>query len=192
MPIARKYRQIVPRARRPTLAGLILEKIAEAGEVLLDSFFPAKYPEARLWRKILGLDGSYEFKRATFASILSQLQAQSLIERYKKTGKSFWRITSRGKTALLNQEAATPARGDGRQRLVCFDIAERERAKREWLRGELLALGYTPLQKSVWLGDVPLPLDLLEALDELELQDSVHILQIQKEGTLRRSGRRKI
>ena len=94
MPIRRKYfRGPAPRTRRLHLTRLILGKIAEAGEVLLDSFFPAKYPEARLWRHLLGLDASYEFKRPTFATILSQLKAQGLVEKSSRRGKIHWRIT---------------------------------------------------------------------------------------------------
>lgn len=185
MPIARKYRAVVARPKRPTLAGLILEHIAEAGEALLDSFFPRKYPQARLWRKLLGLDATYEFKRATFASILSQFQAQGLVERRVKTGQSFWRVTHRGRAAVGVRPPARQPNADGQKRIVCFDIPERDRAKRQWLRGELIALGYQPLQRSVWIGESPLPVEFIEALDTLKLYDCVRILRVESKGTLR-------
>ncbi len=183
MPIARRYRQVVARPRRPTLTALILEKIAEAGETFLDSFFPKKYPEARLWRKILGLDPSYEFRRATFSTIISRLRAQGLVERHVKSNRHLWRLTAAGRTAASTSPVPRPS-ADGRRRLVCFDIAERERAKRQWLRGELIALGYRPLQKSVWIGEAPLPAELIEDLDALDLRPAVHILRVEAEGTL--------
>lgn len=190
MPIARKYRQIIARPKRPTLAGLILGKIAEAGEILVESFFPARRPEVRMWRNLLALSDSYEFKRATFSSILSQLQAQILVERRRKNGKHIWRITPAGqKAARDGSPAVAPPHNDGRIRLVCFDIAERDRAKRQWLRGELLALGYEPIQKSVWLGTTALPLELMEGLDTLELRESIHIFRVEGEGTLRGDSR---
>lgn len=184
MPIARKFARAVARPARPILTRLILDKIGEAGEILLDSFFPAKYPEARLWRKLLGLDPSYEFKRPTFVAILSQLKAQGLVQPAPKRGRRYWRLTPAGRAALIERRRGTPHRPDGRKRLVCFDIPERDRAKRRWLRGELIAAGYRQLQKSVWIGETPLPREFVEVLDTLELRGRVHLLRVESEGTL--------
>lgn len=188
MPIATKFVRVVAHpSARVTLTRLILEKIGEVGEVLLDSFFPAKYPEARLWRRLLGLDPIYEFKRATFSSILSQLAAQGLVERVRKQGGGHWRLTRRGRqTVRAPAVDVSVPRSDGKKRLVCFDIPESDRAKRRWLRGELAACGYRPLQKSVWLGETPLPHDFLLALDTLNLRGRIHILRVESEGTLGR------
>lgn len=184
MGIARKYKAIVARPKQPSLTGLILEKVAEAGEVLLNSFFPAKYPEARMWRKILGLDASYEFKHTTFSSILARLQAQGLVECRRRGRQTYWRLTTAGRGVTARQTPAAPPQIDGKTRLVCFDIPERERAKRRWLRGELIALGYRPLQKSVWIGDAPLPQDFMASLDTLDLRGAVHVLMVASQGTL--------
>lgn len=166
-----------------TLSRLILERIGEAGEVLLSSFFPAKYPEARLWRNILGLDHAYEFKRPTFASLLYQLKSQGLVASAKRRGRTHWRLTSLGQSALRSHpKPVSPP--DGKRRLVCFDILEQERAKRRWLRAELIAHGFRQLQKSVWIGDVPLPPDFIKGLDDLGLRGRVHILSIESKGTL--------
>lgn len=186
MPIARKYARII--TRRPakrTLTQLILEELGKAGESLLDSFFPAKYPEARLWRNLLGLDHAYVFKRATFAAILSQLKTQGLVERVERHGRWHWRVTSNGRSALRASTASEPPRSDGRKRLVCFDIPERDRAKRRWLRRELIACGYEALQKSVWIGETPLPQDFIAGLDALGLRDHVHLLRVETVGTLK-------
>ncbi|MDP3727511.1 MAG: hypothetical protein Q8R35_02630, partial [bacterium] len=69
------------RNRTVTLTRVILEKLSELGEAALDSFFPAKYPEARLWRQLLGLDRRYRFRRETFSALLSRLQAAGLVAR---------------------------------------------------------------------------------------------------------------
>lgn len=184
MPIARKFKSVIQRPARPSLTRLILEKIAEGGEVLLDSFFPAKYPEARMWRKLLGLDPSYEFKRPTFITILSQLKAQGLVKKVPKQGRLCWRLTPQGHAALTAEQHGATLHPDGKKRLVCFDIPERDRAKRQWLRGELMACGYRQLQKSVWIGETPLPQEFIEALDALELRGRVHLLRVESEGTL--------
>lgn len=185
MPIARKFARAVARPVRPNLTRLILKKIGEVGEVLLDSFFPAKYPEARLWRKLLGLDPSYEFKRPTFIAILSQLKAQGLVKRIPKRGRRYWQITTAGRAALTEPRHNSSHRPDGQTRLVCFDIPERDRAKRRWLRGELIASDYYQLQKSVWIGKTPLSQEFIEALDALGLHGRVHLLRVKSGGTLR-------
>lgn len=186
MPIARKYARVIPRQpAMPSLTRLILEKIGEASWVLLDSFFPAKYPEARLWRELLGLDPSYEFRRPTFAVILSQLKSEGLVEKIGRRGKWHWRLTPQGRAVLRVRGDGQPPRPDGRRRLVCFDIPERDRAKRRWLRAELLACGYRLLQKSVWIGEAPLPPAFVAELDVLELRGQVHVLGIESAGSLR-------
>ncbi|OHA09099.1 MAG: hypothetical protein A3B37_00965 [Candidatus Sungbacteria bacterium RIFCSPLOWO2_01_FULL_59_16] len=88
---------------------------------------------------------------------------------------------------MAEQKHDRTLRADGQKRLVCFDIPERDRAKRQWLRGELIVCGYRQLQKSVWIGEIPLPQDFIEALDALELRGRVHVLRVESEGTLNRS-----
>jgi len=69
-------------------------------------------------------------------------------------------------------------------RIVCFDIPEKERKKRRWIREELLSLEYQPLQKSVWVGFAPLPEDFFEDLDLLSLRDHIHLFSVGKKGTI--------
>lgn len=170
-----------------TLTQLILEKLLEFGEVTLDAFFPAKYPEARLWRSILGLDPSYEFSPRTFSTILWRLRQQGLVAR-RGSRKARWSLTPEGETVLENSRTENPFADlpppDRIARLVIFDIPERDRKKRDAVRQELLACDFKALQKSVWLGYRPLPEDFLELLDELNLRKHVHILTIRDPGTI--------
>ena len=82
--------------KKPTLTFLILKTIFNLGAITTDSFFPAKYPQARIWRQLLGLNKSYKFSRQSFAVILSRLQKQRLIVRQNGT----WSITSLGKKII--------------------------------------------------------------------------------------------
>ena len=182
------FRKPAPRLKRyPTLSRLILEALAEFGEAAVASFFPAKYPEGRLWRRILGLDARYRFKRETFSSLLSRLQAQGLVVRAGSTRKGTWRLTARGAAhvASLPPLRPEPPRPDGIRRLVVFDIPERERKKRDAIRLELITAGYEQLQKSVWHGERPLPKDFMELVDALSLRNCVHIFSVRHAGTLR-------
>lgn len=163
-----------------TLTSLILGKLADLGEAALDVFFPAKYPEARLWRQLLGLDARHRFNRRTFSALLARLAAQGLAVRRG----SCWRITPRGVRRVARQRSGAPLPPDGMGRIVIFDIPERERRKRTAIRLELIAAGFRQLQKSVWYGERPLPEAFPSLVDELRLRGCVHIFGVTKRGTL--------
>lgn len=160
----------------------ILKTVCEVGSITIDSFFPAKYPQAKLGRKIFDIDPAHEFNRATFSAILWRLRKQGLIER--KQNK--WLPTALGKkSAEKTKFNRFPiAKKDGIARLVIFDIREKERQKRVWLRLELIANDYKLLQKSVWIGYRPLSKGFFETLEDLGLLNSVHIFSINQTGTL--------
>lgn len=170
------------------LRELILEKLEELGEAAVGSFFPAKYPEARFWRSLLGSPPSRRFSRRSFSALLSQLRAQGLVRRLGTNRKATWKITSRGNTYLRDQKRQKPVepKRDGIQRLVIFDIPEKEKPKREAIRRKLITIGYTRLQKSVWVGEFPLPTDFVGFVDALNLGERVHIFSIREQGTVRR------
>lgn len=186
MALPRRFRTRVALHRTATVSRLILECLADFGTAALSSFFPEKYPEARIWRALLGLDGSYEFRRDSFSTLLNRLKGQGLVRRLGKTRGSRWRITDRGRAALRSPGAGILPRPDGIQRIVAFDIPERERKKRDAIRWALAAAGYEQLQKSVWRGVRPLPEDFLNLIDALNLGTRVHVFSVRSSGTLRR------
>ena len=53
--------------------------------------------------------------------------------------------------------------------VITFDIPETQRKRRDWLRAELSALGFVPLQKSVWFGPAPLPKDFTNTLVDFDV-----------------------
>jgi DNA-binding transcriptional regulator PaaX len=159
---------------------LILKAVFELGDCTLDAFFPAKYPEARMWRKILGLDSSHTFSKQTFSSTLQRLQKQGLV----KCKNDKWSATALGKklVKVSNAKEVDLPPEDGVVRLVVFDVPEKERKKRLWLRNELRAMGFELLQRSVWIGYRPLTQDFFEMLENLNLKRYVHIVGIDKGG----------
>ncbi|QQG42356.1 MAG: hypothetical protein HYW15_02475 [Candidatus Giovannonibacteria bacterium] len=169
--------------KKLNLTKLTLKTIGDLGFATLDSFFPKKYPQARAWRQLLGLDSNYQFKRQTFSVILTRLQKQGLVERKNNT----WGITNLGKKFIKNTKtdnAFDLPKKDGILRIVIFDVPERERRKRDWLRIELVAYDFKPLQKSVWMGERPLPQEFLENLEEMNLMSNIHIFTVQNKGTI--------
>ena len=69
--------------------------------------------------------------------------------------------------------------------IVSFDVPEKEKRKRGWLRSTLKNLGFRMLQKSVWIGKVKIPEAYLEDLKRLRLLSYIEIFAISKRGTIR-------
>lgn len=168
-----------------SLRRLILEKLAEMGVLTLDAIFPKKYPWAAISRPLFGLDSYPRASVRTLSSTLSRLKREGLAARSGKIRNSQWSITEDGKRWIQEVAAAEEILpSDGVSRIVIFDIPERERKKRDTLRAELLGCGFEQLQKSVWMGDRPLPASFVELLDDLKLKNKVHIFSVKEHGTL--------
>ncbi len=173
-----------------SVARIILEKLQELGEGTLDAFFPKKYAYTALWRPLLGLDKPRKITRHTISMNLSRLRREELVEKSGTGRRSGWRLTAKGTRYIAKQPKhieLSNLQKDGIKRLVIFDIPERERRKRDMIRAELLCCKFQQLQKSVWIGEYPLPEDFVSLLDGLHLARNVHIFSIREEGTLRSS-----
>ena len=125
-------------------------------------------------------------RRNNFYSLLSHLKKDGLLE--SKNGK--WSITSPGKGKYKSILKRLPLaqykkEQDPNLKIVIFDIPEKERYKRDWLRGRLLGMNFKMLQKSVWAGKVKLPKEFIEDLRDLKLIRYVEIFAVTKSGSLR-------
>lgn len=63
--------------------------------------------------------------------------------------------------------------------MVLFDIPEKKRKVRNWLRGQLKTWDFEMIQQSVWLGKGPLPKEFMERLSSLGISKCVKILKVQ-------------
>jgi DNA-binding transcriptional regulator PaaX len=177
-------KKIYSRSHKPQLKTLIIRKLSELGEGTLNALFPYRYPETRLWRKLLGLDPAYTFSKRTFSSILSQLRKDGLVEKQGDGRRhAVWKISAKGASSVKNQNLLG-LKNDGIPRIVSYDIPEKNRRARYWLRACLFDHNYRQLHKSVWLGFTPLPEEFLKQLDALSLRDYIHMFSIGKKGTL--------
>jgi len=182
----------------------VLQHGAEASVGILDVFL-SDYAESR--RKLArGIKyGPRHFKtdwaevfrdRQRFYSLLNYLKQQGLIEGKKEEGKSLWKITKQGlaKLKLLKERnryskegAVYAERGDDSSlKIIAYDIPVGEgEKKRGWLRWALKNLGFTMLQKSVWMGKRKVPEEFLRDLHERRLLPHVQIFEVAKRGTLK-------
>lgn len=133
-------------------------------------------------------------KRRVFQSTLTRLRQQGFIVHRERGGKKRWGITKTGfeKLRLLEKKKKDPFSSahvcyDGKREpgivIITFDVPEKEKRKRQWLRECLRLLQFRKLQKSVWTGTQGVPEDFVYALRERKMLDYVHILAVSKKGT---------
>ncbi len=87
---------------------------------------------------------------------IGKMLKSGLIEFKNKNGKKFVKLTKKGKEKLLKYQLKElvikkPKKWNGKWHIVIFDIKEYRRHLREWLRKELVNLGFVKLQNSVWV-----------------------------------------
>ena len=148
-------------------------------------------------RTVLNLAGRYIEKRLDkyFQGDLNENKFRVVIHRLKKdgllasAGRGIWKTTKEGNKManLIGRRMSYEEFKAERKKvntIVIFDIPELQRKKRDYLRIELLALGFKPLQKSVWIGGRPLPVVFIEYLKDMRLLDCIHIFTIKEFGTI--------
>lgn len=117
-------------------------------------------------------------REKTFRNTLYRLHTGGLI----KKEESFWKITNEGKKIIKNfiprPNYPKIQKNLNQNLIVVFDIPEKKRFKRKILRTELVALDFKPIQKSVWIGNGPIPSELIKYLKEFEILDHTHIFEI--------------
>ncbi|MDE2099841.1 MAG: hypothetical protein KGL39_21490 [Patescibacteria group bacterium] len=135
----------------------------------------------------------FELRRKyNLSSYISQLKRQGLIERKGRLIS----ITKRGLNKLSDLKRTKvkfpsftkyPKKKAKFWTIVAFDVPEKERSKRSWLRGVLVSLGFVSVQKSFYIGKIGIPEDFIKDLHKLNLLPYVEILGITKKGTLRKT-----
>ena len=184
----------------------ILEAIAEIPARIFDGF--AAFLQAghgasygRIMQKFDARQNERETRavearlRHQYHNLIAALKHDGLIIEHKKEkGGRIFRLTAKGKEKLayfrkhairMHPPRTYPQKESDVFTIIAFDIPEREKWKREWLRETLRWLGLKMIQKSVWIGKVKIPQQLLDDLKSLRLLESVEIFQITKTGTLR-------
>jgi len=177
-----------------SLTRTLLEHLAENKHLLIDALLP-RHPKSRLARAMLGLDRhryqSVKVAKHSISTLLCRLRKEGLVASMGPKSKTLWKITRKGRKRLHDAPSQTftipdfelPPK-DGIIRLVSFDIPERERRKRDWLRKILFASDYHILHKSVFIGKRPLPDEAMEDIIMMGMESYVHIVSIDKKGTL--------
>lgn len=129
--------------------------------------------------------------RQKYYNLISYLKRSGLIEEDIKSDKKFFSLTQKGKeklSFLKNKDKMSNPHYDkeacNKFTIVIFDVPEEKRKKRDWLRFALSNIGFSMIQKSVWMGKVKIPKNFVDDLFKLKLMDCVEIFEISKTGSL--------
>lgn len=123
-----------------------------------------------------------------FYNLLGYLKKQGFIEKKKANIGVLWKITASGlgKLHILKEKSTNyQAEATSNLKIIVFDIPEKERRKRAWLREVLRILGFKMLQQSVWIGKNKIPEQFLFDLRRKKLLQCIHIMEVTKGGTVK-------
>ena len=149
---------------------------------------------AAMWRIIRGYEYNgvsakvkHNVKRRTLYATIRRLKRRMFI----RNAGGVFSITSVGKAYLKDRlaknlpphlkawcQSSKKKHYDKFKVLVAFDIPEVDKIKRDWLRIELAAMNFLPMQKSVWIGPAPLHKDFVVNLDKIGVLDFVKFFKI--------------
>ncbi len=120
-----------------------------------------------------------KIKRETIRYSIKRLEKQGIIEvTDKNINLTKWGRRLFGK--IKSKKKTLDKKWDKKYRLVIFDIPEKKKNIRHWLREELYLLNYVQLQKSVFIGKHPLPSDIINDIRQLDIEDCVNYLLVDK------------
>jgi len=112
---------------------------------------PSSYGKLQnTWRQGLRAD----IPKTTLYTSFQRLKNKGLV----KKNNDHWELTTSGQIYISNKLPQFEDTIKQKEKiLILFDIPEKERSKRKWLRKQLSIFNYKKIQGSVWLGPGPLP-----------------------------------
>ncbi len=130
-------------------------------------------------------------EKQKFYDLIYRLKKDGLIQ---KNRHKLWKITSRGIQKLEKFKLSFTKKSYKKQydkkesdslKIIIFDIPEKNRYKRAWLRSVLISQGFKMLQKSVWVGKKKIKEEFLNDLNEFNLLPYLEIFAVNKAGSLK-------
>lgn len=133
-------------------------------------------------------------QKLRFHQLLYELKRDGLMVEENNKGELLYRVTANGLRWLekFRQHShaslpiySSPATSHSAVTIVSYDIPEKSKYLREWIRSSLRNLGLKPMQRSIFIGKIKLPEQFLKDLVIFKLEKHVEIFEITKAGTLR-------
>lgn len=145
------------------------------GDYLLATLLSCR--SQRMQRRMLYeiVSARYKNNQSSYRNTLSRLQKSGYIRYDKETvmlaDRKF--VTDHLLPTIHRQHVDTST-----QFVIMFDIPERIRGMRYWIRSQLKLWGFTMMQKSVWVGYGPLPDEFVQEIKRHKLQKFVKVMQM--------------
>lgn len=138
------------------------------------------YANSYRWRNRDFLEFVTGGKNSLRNSLYRLLKTGQMEKIIKKNNQPYFRLTSLGSRRierLFPISKLTSSGWDKKWRVVIFDIPEKERKTRDFLRRKLVDLGFGELQKSVYISPLDVLRDLKEMLENYGLYGKVIVFE---------------
>lgn len=158
--------------RTGSISWQIIKLLAKAGQATFETFIES---HNNRWASL------HDYPRHSVYNAAQRLKQKGYLKTSKKNNQTIFELTDAVKKHLaafekLTLKYRTPAKWDGRWRLVSFDVPETQRKYRDTLRWKLKRLGLEQFQQSIWVSPYPLEDDFQQIIMEGGLQDRVLII----------------
>lgn len=123
-----------------------------------------------------------KLNKRSLSTILSRMKKNGLLKNKNgelsptSNGKIFLEKINTDIKKFFKPENIIDNREKPRKVIIIFDIPEKKKRYREWLRNELVGFGFNLVQKSVWVGP-RLPKEFIEYLNEAGLLKHIRFFQ---------------
>jgi len=136
---------------------------------------------SKRYRSVLNSLEAGQFSKDSIRVSLNRLQSKGYVQK----SNSEWKITDIGRKYFKHKYRLTylPSpftNTHSKNTIISFDIPERDRVMRNWLRNQIKIYGFKKLQQSLWIGPGPLPKNFLLRLKELHIRDNIKIFKVLK------------
>src|SRR3989344_4611737 len=129
---------------------------------------------------IFGIPRFKKYSQRSIRTTIDRLKKKGVIEKelagivLSKYGKEY----ARRKIDSLKQFNKPENISKDRNLLIMFDVPTARKPEREWLRWHLKKFSYIMVQKSVWVGPSPLPIEFRKYLEEIKLSKCIKTFKL--------------
>ena len=149
------------------MLGDIFEDLADAGGLMSFSY-----------QQVYGYVPR-KYKKHNFEMNIRNALKIGSIERVVKKGQPYIKLTSRGKSKLIQYFPLfkfQKRKWDRKWRVVFFDIEEKNKGERDLFRRKLYELGFGKLQKSVYISPFLIEEEMREFIEAIGLKEKAYLL----------------
>lgn len=131
---------------------------------------------------IFGIPRFKKYSPRSIRTTVDRLKRKDIIEKQlagiilSKRGKEY----VRRKIDSLKQFDKPENISKDKNFLIMFDVPTARKPEREWLRWHLKKFDYLMIQKSVWVGPSPLPIEFKKYLEEIKLNKCIKTFKLAK------------